>query len=435
MMKNMQLLNRFILMGFCAAMVVGYSQPALAQIKTSVSFTNPYAQHLSDAQQTHKEAKAYKRLMKDSLRNLRRINKLYDAKIDSAFEVARAQAGIDDELIPDREQLKDFKKDSSRYSDLLEDQYKLYEREYLNLPVDTALLDDSLPMDPKTIQQDPAALAQKMGKNFENNLEDRAASMTGLDQVTAPEMPNRSLVNARQQMEGYQEQAQSINARKDIKGSIQQLSQGQLTKYNQSLNNAHKSLTKYKKKYISLPSTLDLSKGVKRTSLKGKSFKERLRVGGNLHIRQGKTVDIDFSPSIAYRLNKLWSAGIEGMYRSSFGTDISFEEAFAPNTYGGRLSTDYTFFKSFYAHGELETLHRVSDTQKNVPGTPEPNIPFLSGAMAGVGKTFSMSKGVKGKVLIQYNFLHKEEYGLYNSPWVLRFGFDWTDLKKKTLGG
>ncbi|CAK9010392.1 Uncharacterized protein SCF082_LOCUS10656, partial [Durusdinium trenchii] len=165
---------------------------------------------------------------------------------------------------------------------------------------------------------------------------------------------------------------------------------------------AQKKLTKLKKKYSYVPNSNDLSTAKKASSLEGEPLKKRLKIGGTLQVHAGKPVGIDFNPQLAYRLNKKWSAGLGATYRSSFGGGERFFSGEEEETYGGRLFTDYTFFKSFFAHGEFEKIH----TNEQDPDRDRLIGQWSNGLLAGIGKEYRLVKKIEGSVMVLYNFLH-----------------------------
>jgi len=144
-------------------------------------------------------------------------------------------------------------------------------------------------------------------------------------------------------------------------------------------------------------------------------------------VSQREFLEIDFSPSIAYLVNKKWAIGTEFVFRGEFGNGRRWYRSFDSDTYGGRIFTDYSVYKSFFVHAEFENLYTIRKPIGSEVASTTISVP---GAMAGLGKTFGLGKNVTGKILIQYNFIHDETKALYASPWVVRFGFDLKKLKK-----
>ncbi|MFY0651637.1 MAG: hypothetical protein JXQ96_06365 [Cyclobacteriaceae bacterium] len=425
------------------------------QIKTSVTFTNPWVKNI---QAVDKERKEYKKYLNDSIREYKRLNKYYAAKIDSLAQArwdGRSQ-GVDLSL-NNFQELAKFKKLRSEY---------IRKRDSLeNLPESSVAISDLLTIYESRIDSieslifDAEILGYRLGQvrrtndfnslfqvNYKGDydldsmeyselnpdslliarmsryLEDMAYSLAGVSEL---QRQQQRILAEQQRLEDYKADFNRYRDKKNLKSNLTKLSRSELLSKNETLNNAHKTLSSYKRKYLTLPSSKHLEGGIKRNSLEGKSFWERIKVGGNLRISQRDFVEIDFSPSIAYLANKKWAIGTEFVFRGEFGNGRKWYSAFDSDTYGGRVFTDYVVYKSFFAHAELENLYTI----RKPTGTETTTTESVPGAMAGMGKTFGLGKNINGKVLIQYNFIHDEHKQLYASPWVIRFGFDVKKIK------
>jgi cell division protein FtsB len=174
-----------------------------------------------------------------------------------------------------------------------------------------------------------------------------------------------------------------------------------------------------KKKYAYVPDSKDLSTAQKTSTLKGVPVKKRFVYGGDLHVDIGDPLFLDFNPMIGYRLDKRWMLGIGGMFRFRLShTDSAGLEYRIPTT-GGRGFGEYQFYKSFLAHAEYEVLTNDVFTKAEVKNTPSKPTQSIN---VGLGNTFNIYKGLKGKFLLLYNFALDGEKQ-YRSPWVIRFGF------------
>lgn len=418
-------------------------QDACAQIKTSVTFSNPY---LKQIKAVHKTKKEYKKYLKDSIRKVKELNKYFDLKIDSLSNQIKNETLLYTKVpITDVDSIKSISLDSS----LIDNQFEYYEGVYL----DKVAIDsfntvnfhhtDSLNYQSLIKSQDSlrrqqekilikveSNIASMMGIDYLN--QDKKVmpkpgtqlNSSGLDQIK----PNQNMLpTSQKELSGYKSTVNRYRDKKNLKSNLKELSNSKFITQNKQFNEANKSLAKLKRKYLTLPSSKDLSSGVKRNSLKGEKLNKRLVFGGSIKVRQSKSIEIDFSPSIAYLISKRLSTGIAIIYRGKFGDGKKWHESFNTKTYGGRIFTDYTVLKSFYAHTELESINtpNISITIMDIRTTKT-----ILGAMAGIGKHFSMSKGIVGKVIAQYNFLHNDNT-IYSSPWVVRFGFDIKKRNKK----
>ena len=173
-----------------------------------------------------------------------------------------------------------------------------------------------------------------------------------------------------------------------------------------------------KKKYAYVPDSEDLKAARKTNSLSGVPVKKRLTYGGTFHLDIGDPLHLDFNPVLGYKVNRRWTLGIGGTvrFRMSYtdSTDLDYR---VPRT-GARGFGEYRFFKSFLAHAEYEVLGRNVFSSERGKGPDEP----AHSVNIGLGNTFGIYKGLKGKFLVLYNFTIRGDRQ-YTSPWVVRFGF------------
>lgn len=435
------------------------------QIKTSVTFSNPWVNQVKKVNEDRKE---YKKYVNDSLKNLKKLSKYYKHRFDSLAETLSEQSKNYTFISPtDLATLGKLKKLEAEYRDQKDSLSSIHKD---SLAVDYSALEEMYAQRQGSIRTEINKLTEKHGgvsfnqitpyKNMNLDslgryqtgmdsipdisidslkyystmrdsmlmvqmteyVEDYAYSIAGIDEL---QMEQQRMLAEQDRLDAYKADFNRYRDKKNLKNNLQKLSRSELLSKNKTLNNAHRTLSTYKRKYLSLPSSSNLEGGVKRTSLENKTFWERIKVGGNLRISQREYLDIDFAPSIAYLANTKWSIGTEFVFRGEFGNGRKWHSLFDSDTYGGRVFTDYQVYKSFFAHAEFENLYtsrktRETSTTQSVPG-----------AMAGMGKYFGLGKNIQGKVLIQYNLIHDERKRMYTSPWVVRFGFDVKELKRK----
>ncbi len=189
-------------------------------------------------------------------------------------------------------------------------------------------------------------------------------------------------------------------------------------KINESIEESAGQIDKLKKKYASVPDSNDLKTAKKKNSLSGIPAGKRIVFGGNFHLDIGDPLSLDFNPILGYRLDKKWTVGIGGTVRFNLNHTDSTGTQYRVPTTGVRGFGEYRFFKSFLAHAEYEVLANnvFSSEQQNKFNRPTQSINI------GLGNTFGIYKGLKGKVLLLYNIVLDGE-PQYQSPWVVRFGF------------
>lgn len=184
------------------------------------------------------------------------------------------------------------------------------------------------------------------------------------------------------------------------------------------------------KKYSVVPNSNDLSTAIKRTSLKGKTFRERLVIAANFQTISLDPVSIDFSPTIGYKFNSRFLLGLGGTYRQTFSTDSL--PTLAPEVWGYKAFTSYDVIGTFFAYGEYDrNTSGVSITENNS------NRIWNQALLAGVGRKFAVHRKIDMTLVFAYNFLHEPNDPVYPRPWVIRVGFQTSELammKKRPFG-
>jgi len=199
-----------------------------------------------------------------------------------------------------------------------------------------------------------------------------------------------------------------------------------LEKNPQILQSAQKKMSLLMMKYSFLASSNDLSTGVKRTSLQGRAFRERIVAAANFQLLAIEPVTIDFSPQLGFKFNTRFAVGAGGMYRQTFTSAVP---AFAPDVFGYKGFASYDVANSFFAYGEYA---------RNSPGViileDHTRRIWKPAALLGVGRKVSIHKSIDMTALALYNILWKPGDPVYPRPFMVRVGFQLSEvalLKRK----
>ena len=235
-----------------------------------------------------------------------------------------------------------------------------------------------------------------------------------LQKVTAELEQVRSLPKDQQdQLKTYQDPDK-------VKSQAQELVNEHFSQHQDKLQAAQQKLATFKKKYSSIQTTKDMSTAVKRNSLEGKPLSERLVLGGMFQVNKDPT-SVDLSPLLGYRFNKKYTLGIGATYRAVLDFD-NFETTDQVYGYRGFFQRDVV--KGFFLHGEYERMNTAAESSSaSTAPTDEAYRRWKSGALVGAGKEYSFVKGIKGQVMVLYDFLHEDGVSPYKKPLVIRFGF------------
>lgn len=194
----------------------------------------------------------------------------------------------------------------------------------------------------------------------------------------------------------------------------------------EKLVGAQGKLGKILSKYRSFSNAEDLSSAVKRTSLAGKTFMERIAIGGNFNIISTKPVSIDASPTIAYKIKTTWNVGLGVNYRTTFGDSIIQYSSKISNTNSSlRVFSNLDVFRNFFLNAEYERTDFLKSAEEKSEG-------LRNNYFGGLGKKLLIHPKVFVVVTALYRFNDKSQF--YANRFQMRIGFQSSDLafrKKK----
>ncbi|MGK7390100.1 MAG: hypothetical protein ACNS60_07105 [Candidatus Cyclobacteriaceae bacterium M2_1C_046] len=171
---------------------------------------------------------------------------------------------------------------------------------------------------------------------------------------------------------------------------------------------AQNQMTTLKKKYSYMPSSQDLSSAVKRNSLEGKTFKERVIIGGNFNFLTTKPLVLDLAPIIGYRINKLFEIGASAKFRQEFDQDLNISSN--EQTKGFGFFASHAVYRKFFGYAEFERVYKPDErTILN-----ENDRKWEDAALIGVGRRFRISKLFELQALVLVNVLHDAIDSPYN---------------------
>lgn len=206
----------------------------------------------------------------------------------------------------------------------------------------------------------------------------------------------------------------SSNHAKVQEQMMQQAQQGvqrHFAQHTEELQTGQQELTKLKRKYKTVQSEQD--KYERATSLKGEPWTARLLLGSYLQLYREPSFSVDLSPFVGYRFNTRWSAGIGGSYRAAFRR----VSGSAP-VYQGRIFIESNVYRGFVLHAAYER------SGLSIPVTVSTETGMITNQhlLAGVGKSYSITKKIRGTTLLLYRPGDIDQ-SLQLSRWNLRTGF------------
>ena len=183
---------------------------------------------------------------------------------------------------------------------------------------------------------------------------------------------------------------------------------------------ASKKLAALKKKYSKVLNSADMSTAVKKNSLKEERFCKRLRWGGSFMVHSTDPLMIDASPTLAYRINKVLQAGVGFQYRRNFG-GLPLSNA-KDDLWGYQGFVQHDVWRGFFASAAYELLYTRFPLAGADPAQTEWRP--TAGLPLGIGRRFRINKKLLGTMLLSYNFLWEPNAHIYPSPVTFKFGFE-----------
>ena len=301
-----------------------------------------------------------------------------------------------------------------------------------NLP-DTALWQDLKGQVPEVdslsrIFASPRDLVEHSSKESEKRFTDITASRLGTSMTGGPgDFPNPK-DSYKKNIEPYQNLMGSIKANN---GKVSKEMVDSLVTNPKVLEVATQKVSQLFSKYSSFSNSNDLSDARRRTSLNGKTFFERIVLGGSFNIISTDPVSIDCSPQVGYRFTSLFMVGIGMNYRATFGDSITHQSwnVSSSNT-AFKVLTSYEIINSWYVYAESEfSRSKVSEPKQNKGSGWNANY------FVGVGRKFLVHPKLFMTLTALYNLNPDSQNQIYPQRFQIRLGFQTSDLafRKKQI--
>lgn len=207
----------------------------------------------------------------------------------------------------------------------------------------------------------------------------------------------------------------------DGKEKIAEEAKDYFDKHPEALVSAQSKVSKLLSKYRVFSSD-NLSDAKKQSSLEGKTFFERMVIGGNFNLVSTKPVSIDLSPDLGFRFTSKLSMGVGINYRYTFGDSIKNSWYVSPRNTGFKAFVTYDFFKNFYAYAET---NYVGLTSQSSEGSERD---WITNYFLGLGRKFLIHPKLYMTITATYNLNNMEENPLYINHYQVRVGFRLSEL-------
>ncbi|MEO1099409.1 MAG: hypothetical protein AAFX57_16890 [Bacteroidota bacterium] len=267
------------------------------------------------------------------------------------------------------------------------------------------------------------SLTSYAGNYAQQQAEDQLGQVAGMSDLQKQRVELEGLTQLQEQYKSdYGGYADPEKLRTEGKSMASEQAAAFMAQHGDKVAAIQKKISRLQRKYIKLPNSNDLSSAVKRTSLTGRTFKERLVIGGNFNINNIDPLSLDLSPQLGYRFNKRFTVGVGGTYRQTFSDSLATSPAIPADTYGFRGFSSYDVFKNFFAYGEYEQM------AKEVTQADRKKTEWVDGLLIGLGREISVHPKLNMNVMVLYNFINEQENPIYGRRWVVRVGFQLSEL-------
>jgi hypothetical protein len=253
--------------------------------------------------------------------------------------------------------------------------------------------------------------AEKLGTEY------LSSRVEGFSQLTAA---NQEMKKVMQMPGEYKNMADTAYVKQQAKQKAEEMAMEYISANPQVMKGYQAKMNVLMKKYSVVPNSTDLSSAVKKTSLQGRTFKERLVIGGNFQVMTIEPLTLDFSPLAGYRFTRKFIVGAGLNLRHSFGDSIP---TLSPNVFGYKAFSSYDVFSNFFAYAEYN--RNTTGITKNEFSSSRS---WKTAAFLGIGRKFSIRKNVEMTMIFMYNFLYDHPDPIYPKRWNLKIGFQTSDL-------
>lgn len=218
-------------------------------------------------------------------------------------------------------------------------------------------------------------------------------------------------------------------AKEELKSQAQKVAVNHFAGKEDQLQQAMDKLAVLKKKYGSFQSLADLPKKVP-NPMSSKPFVERLVPGLLFQVGRNDNWLFDINLYLGYRFTGRITAGAGWNQRIAYNGDANTFQS-QPVIYGPRAYGEYDIGKGFSGRLELEYMNTYVPPQfASNPDNPA-GREWVFGTLAGMKKSYTITRRLKGTVVVMYNVYDPHHRSPYKNRLNGRFGVEW-GIRAKT---
>lgn len=256
-------------------------------------------------------------------------------------------------------------------------------------------------------------------KSLDKALENKLASMEGVDQLTE----GKALFAEYSQIDSawVKEQAKAL-----VQEQITAIAQNHFAGKQEVLQQAMDKLKKLKGRYSELKSMAELPKKLP-NPLKSKPFIERLLPGISFQIQNSDYFLMDINPYLMYQITPRFSAGAGWNHRLPMD---DWRVAKTERIYGPRAAFELKWTKGINFRLLPELMYTAIPTNVKSNTNDPAYKEWVPSVFVGIKKDFTVYKTIKGNTEVLYNLYDKDNKSPYGDRLSIRFGFEFP-MKKR----
>lgn len=216
------------------------------------------------------------------------------------------------------------------------------------------------------------------------------------------------------------------NMKEKVKDKALEKSTNYILGHGQEFFRAQQKLSKALSRYKALPGSNDSSTAVRRTSLKGNTFKEHLYIACNHNLVKLKPFSLDLLPEVGYKFNTRFLIGLGYSGRLTVTDTIPEKYHISFNKSGLRLFSSLMLFGSYFAQAEWErswTKYSRADGAHPV---------WKDNYFVGLGKKMLVHAKFYLFVTLLYNLNNEQKEPFHRDRFQVRMGLQLSELATRT---
>lgn len=276
------------------------------------------------------------------------------------------------------------------------------------------------------------------GTSAIKGLSEAQVNAEGLSSAVAESVPGNSLMSGVEGQIGQGTQLASMLGRAGDEAAVKQQLLQQVQEqamdhfkgHSEKLNEAMNAIAKHKSRIPTATSLNDIPRRVP-NEMKGKPFIERIVPGISFQLlKKDELVTVDLNVYAGYRFTKRLTAGAGWNERVGLITKPVSAAPADVRIYGPRLFSSFKLSRGFEPRIEFEVMNTYIPPYIRNPHVDPGSRRWVAGAFAGISKTYSITKRLRGTAMVMFRLFDPDRTSPYPDIVNARFGME-LPLKSK----